>query len=160
MKIQSSALQALKFAMGLSEQSATVFLRRWLAGRWNEVYGPWPEFVEFCASNPDEPTFVAPDGTVRKLHYGAPGQEQPWDCWVRRGWAAQGAAANVIKYLRRTKDPEDIDDAKWYFRELMKLAEAGTELDPDFAVARSLLKELTREEMDVLGIPSCFKLKE
>jgi hypothetical protein len=45
-----------------------------------------------------------PDGTVRKAHYGD--GVQPWDLIVAAGWAPEFAAGCVLRYLRRTKDPD------------------------------------------------------
>ena len=68
-----------------------------------------------------EPEHTADDGTIRKTHYGT--GKQPWDKIVELGWGPQFAAANVLKYLRRTKDVEDSRrKARWYYDELKKLA--------------------------------------
>lgn len=62
------------------------------------------------------------DGSIRKAHYGD--GEQPWETIVRLGWGAQFAAANVLKYLRRTKEPEhSLESARWYFRQLSAYAD-------------------------------------
>lgn len=53
------------------------------------------------------------DSEPRKAHYGD--GEQPWDVIVRLGWGPAFAASNVIKYLRRTKNPEhSLESARWY----------------------------------------------
>lgn len=108
-----------------------------------------------------EPSHKGGDGTERKDHYGA--GRQPWDDFKDWGWAAKFAAACVIKYLRRTKaDPNDIPDARWYYRELARLANEplytrGDEDIPDprdnatieaCNVFIDLLKKLTPDEFD------------
>ena len=86
------------------------------------------------------------DGTIRKTYYGD--GEQPWDAMKRIGWAAQFAAANVLKYLRRTKEPQaDREKAIWYYTELKKLAAEDTR---DTRVLRDLLSEITANEHAVL----------
>jgi hypothetical protein len=66
------------------------------------------------------PTLIAEDGTVRKVHYGD--GRQPWDDIVELGWAPEFAAANILKYLRRTKDPEhSLASARWYLAALRNL---------------------------------------
>ena len=52
-------------------------------------------------SNRDE---LGEDGTVRKAHYGS--GRQPWDHIKAAGWGPEFAAGCVLRYLRRTKDPE------------------------------------------------------
>lgn len=53
-------------------------------------------------------------GDGRRAHYGA--GKQPWDTALERGWAAQGAAFSIIRYLRRTKQPErDVAAARVYW---------------------------------------------
>lgn len=93
------------------------------------------------------------DGSTRKAHYGA--GEQPWDVIVRKGWGPQFAAANVLQYLRRTKDPEhSLESARWYYRQLMEMAdnESGNKRavnrahQPALTVFKALLEELTGEE--------------
>ena len=57
------------------------------------------------------------DGTKRKDHYGS--GRQPWDTMVDLGWAPAIAAASIVKYLRRDKDPEhSLESAKWYYAQL------------------------------------------
>lgn len=69
----------------------------------------------------NEPEHTASDGTTRKTHYGA--GRQPWDDIKELGWAPEFAASNVLKYLRRTKDPlHSRSSARWYFHELQVLA--------------------------------------
>lgn len=93
------------------------------------------------------------DGTIRKAHYGE--GEQPWDTAVRRGWAAEFAATNVLKYLRRTgKDPEhSLESAKRYYEWLVKLAIKGVK---NAAIASLVLgelhEELTADEKKTLNI--------
>lgn len=81
------------------------------------------------------------DGTKRKDHYGS--GKQPWDTIKEMGWAAPFAAANVLKYLRRSKDPEhSLESARWYYARLDDMSShdyAGT-------IKHNLLMELTSEE--------------
>lgn len=57
----------------------------------------------------------------RKEWYGE--GRQPWDDILELGWGPEFAAANVLKYLRRSKSPEhSLESAQWYFRELCKMA--------------------------------------
>lgn len=96
---------------------------------------------------PNDNTHLAADGTVRQDHYGD--GEQPWDAIVRLGWAPQFAAANIIKYLRRTKEPKhSIESAKWYWARLC-------EIDPNDEnnIAQILVSEvLTLEECKILEL--------
>lgn len=70
---------------------------------------------------PLEPEHDGTDGTKRKDHYGA--GKQPWDTIKVLGWAPMFAASNVIKYLRRTKDPEhSVESARWYYAQLKDMA--------------------------------------
>ena len=65
-------------------------------------------------------THTADDGTVRQDHYGL--ARQPWDDIVSVGWAPYFAAGNVLKYLRRTKDPEhSLESARWYWARLREM---------------------------------------
>jgi hypothetical protein len=64
------------------------------------------------------------DGSRRKAHYGE--GKQPWDHICDAGWAPEFAAGCVLRYLRRTKDPEhSIESAQWYWAQLERLAEQG-----------------------------------
>jgi hypothetical protein len=58
------------------------------------------------------------DTAERQAHYGA--GKQPWDVIVQETpWAVAFAAANVLKYLRRTKAPEhSLQSARWYHKRL------------------------------------------
>jgi hypothetical protein len=103
---------------------------------------------------PAEHTFVAPDGTTRASHYGPPGTVQPWDTVVKMGWGPQFAAANVIKYMRRSKEPEDArKKAIWYWRELCRMAVFRDD-DSDYVEASlvlvKLMYELTNDELAIL----------
>lgn len=61
------------------------------------------------------------DGTVRKAHYGD--GRQPWDDMVDMGWGPAFAAASILKYMRRSKDPEhSLESARWYYHQLYKYA--------------------------------------
>jgi hypothetical protein len=65
-------------------------------------------------------TYQADDGTIRQDHYGT--GRQPWDDIVDQGWAPEFAAGNILKYLRRTKDPEhSAESARWYWLRLIEL---------------------------------------
>ena len=49
--------------------------------------------------------------------------EKPWDVIVCLGWGPEFAAGNVLKYLRRTKEPEhSLESARWYWQRLVDLA--------------------------------------
>lgn len=77
----------------------------------------------------------------RKPWYGA--GKQPWDTIKALGWAPAFAAANVVKYLRRTKDPEhSLESAQWYHERIREMANspAGEE------IYHQLLQELNAEE--------------
>ena len=68
-------------------------------------------------------TRVADDGTIRQVHYGA--GRQPWDDIVAAGWAPAFAAGNVLKYLRRSKEPEhSLESAHWYWARLREMDQA------------------------------------
>lgn len=57
----------------------------------------------------------------RKNWYGD--GRQPWDDIVDQGWAADFCAANILKYLRRSKDPEhSLESAKWYYARLVEMS--------------------------------------
>lgn len=99
---------------------------------------------------PVEVERVADDGTVRKRHYGD--GEQPWDVMIRTHLAGGFAAGSVLKYVRRTKEPdEDRKKAVWYWRELNKLAHAPDVINATARAARrTLLSILTAEELSLL----------
>ncbi len=82
-------------------------------------------------------------GDGRKVHYGA--GKQPIDTWIELGWAPYAYAANVVKYLRRTKEPEhSLESAQVCYR---MLREAISPDDPiPGKVFAQLLAELTEEE--------------
>lgn len=66
-------------------------------------------------------TEAGQDGTARKAHYGD--GRQPWDDMVDLGWAPYFAAASILKYVRRAKDPEhSLESARWYYAQLYKYA--------------------------------------
>ena len=63
-----------------------------------------------------------PQGEARKAHYGD--GKQPWDSICELGWGCHFAAANVLKYLRRTKDTKhSLESARWYYVRLIEMAE-------------------------------------
>ena len=104
-----------------------------------------------------EPEITAPDGTVRKVHYGA--GKQPWDSIVEQGWGAQFAAGNVLKYVRRAaakNGEDDIAKANWYFTRLREMAELSARVpsgDAAIAARRTLIAlkhELTGTEAALL----------
>lgn len=83
-------------------------------------------------------TRITDDGTVRQTYYGD--GEQPWDTIKRQGWAPAFAAGNILKYLRRTKDPEhSVDSARWYYD---RLCEMDVGQGEDAAAARLALRTL------------------
>ncbi len=94
------------------------------------------------------PTRIGPDGTVRKTYYGE--GEQPWDTLCRRGWGAAFSGGNVLKYLRRQKNSDDLDKARWYWLELQKLANVNDH-SPERVhaamVLTNLVEELSNEEI-------------
>lgn len=98
-----------------------------------------------------EPERVADDGTVRKTHYGD--GRQPWDDIVESGWAPHFASANVLKYLRRTKEVEDsVRKARWYYERLraMDQGERGSDrVEASLVIAR-LVHLLTTDEWATL----------
>jgi hypothetical protein len=97
-------------------------------------------------------------GDGRKAHYGS--GRQPLDDIVEAAWGPAFCAGNVLKYLRRDKDVEDSrKKAKWYFDFLIMRGNDTTDpYSPEWMLAgRQLTRRLLRVEMDVLGLPSCFK---
>lgn len=59
------------------------------------------------------------DAEPRKAHYGESGA-QPWDLILAAGWGPAFAAGNVLKYLRRSKNPEhSAESAAWYYDRLV-----------------------------------------
>ena len=75
--------------------------------------------------NPLAPVREAADCEPRKAHYG--NGEQPWDVILASGWGPAFAAANVVKYLRRTKNPEhSLESARWYYARLYENAAEET----------------------------------
>jgi len=59
------------------------------------------------------------DSEPRKAHYGD--GVQPWDLILAAGWGPAFAASNVLKYLRRTKNPEhSAESAAWYYDRLVE----------------------------------------
>lgn len=86
------------------------------------------------------------EGAARKAHYGD--GKQPWDTIVEMGWGAEFAAANVIKYLRRTKDVDhSIQSARWYYSRLKEMIsrDAGSR---NSAAAAEIMKKLMGELTD------------
>lgn len=89
------------------------------------------------------------DGTVRKAHYGS--GEQPWDIIVRMGYGPHFAAGNVLKNLRRDKEPEhSLESARWYYarlKELMKRERGTAAAQIAAEVYKALMGELTDAEL-------------
>lgn len=95
------------------------------------------------------------DGTTRKAHYGD--GIQPWDTMVTLGWAPYFAAASILKYVRRTKDPEhSLESARWYYAQLYKFAAAEGKVyprpgsGPCERILGTLEGELTQDELERL----------
>lgn len=88
--------------------------------------------------------------TDRKAHYGT--GRQPWDDILDLGWAPEFAASNVLKYLRRSKDPEHSQEsALWYLDKLKLLAEGhGDDNIHARDVLNQLLGVLTIEELETM----------
>jgi len=83
-----------------------------------------PVDVAVSAEDPPPASPLAPvregqgDVVPRKAHYGD--GEQPWDVILASGWGPAFAASNVLKYLRRTKNPEhSLESARWYYARLI-----------------------------------------
>lgn len=69
--------------------------------------------------NPLAPVRDAKDAEPRKSHYGD--GVQPWDVILASGWGPPFAASNVVKYLRRTKNPEhSLESARWYYARIVE----------------------------------------
>lgn len=103
-----------------------------------------------------EPEFTAPDGTVRKEHYGS--GRQPWDDIVDVGWGPEFAAGNALKYVRRYKaknGADDLEKGRWYYARLKEMVlnpqPLTTEAGP--YVHHHLVKLLTSEELGLLENP-------
>jgi hypothetical protein len=93
------------------------------------------------------------DGSVRKAHYGD--GKQPWDTIKELGWGPEFAAANVLKYLRRTKDVEGSrQKALWYKARLVEMMSdmsttLGERQHASFCTS-VMIKKLTSEEWELL----------
>lgn len=90
---------------------------------------------------------IGRDKTVRKSYYGD--GEQPWDVMRRKGWGAVFCGGNILKYLRRTKNEDDIVKARWYWTELKKMTDQEVfpaERARAALVLTQLLQELTEDE--------------
>lgn len=96
---------------------------------------------------PLAPEHNGTDGTKRKDHYGE--GKQPWDTIKEMGWAPAFAASNVIKYLRRTKDPEhSLESARWYDAQLRAMVRETNSFENPFIeeIWNKLQNELTPGE--------------
>lgn len=102
-------------------------------------------------------------GDGRMKHYGE--GEQPWDTCKVVGWAAQGAAFSILRYLRRSKQPErDLKAAKVYYAWLFELAQMDkNDVAPDNDISwagalhthRVLVQSvLSIDECERLGVPA------
>lgn len=97
--------------------------------------------------------FVGTDGTIRKAHYGT--GVQPFDIIVSMGWGPIFAASNVVKYMRRTKEPEhSLESARWYWARLTEtangvgaMAQAGRGMSDASWYLRTLRSILTADEL-------------
>jgi hypothetical protein len=91
-------------------------------------------------------------GDRRKAHYGD--GIQPWDHILAAGWGPAFAASNVLKYLRRTKNPEhSLESAKWYYEQLVAGAAGALTASPvaEWSVALGRLEMLLlKEELKTL----------
>lgn len=144
MKVMGTPLQALKFAAAMdSDADSAAFVEDWLNGL--QEYWELPDgsdYELFCRTTPPEEEGA--DG--RKAHYGE--GKQPWDTCKELGWAAQGAAFSILRYLRRTKTPErDLREAKVYHKWLFELAEENSSSK---VVLEQLHKELSQAEFERL----------
>jgi hypothetical protein len=98
-----------------------------------------------------EPEFLAPDGTIRKLHYGT--GPQPWDIIITEHWGPYFAAGNVLKYIRRhaaKNGHDDIEKARWYHNALWKMTVGPEQTKAAHDCWHRLNKLLTREEVKLL----------
>ena len=94
-------------------------------------------------SRNEDRTELGEDGSVRKAHYGD--GKQPIDHIIAAGWGPEFCAGNVLKYLRRTKEPEhSLESARWYWARLLEFAERGHAK----YVMGQLVTMLTREELN------------
>lgn len=96
---------------------------------------------------------LAPDrGDGRKAHYGD--GKQPWDTIKEIGWGPAFAASNVIKYLRRSKDPEhSLESARVYYGWLLDGAGEEKLLSADAGWSTTAIKLasiLTDDELKLL----------
>ena len=98
---------------------------------------------------PDQGEVVDRAGITRKSYYGPVTNEQPWDSICRRGWGAAFCGANILKYLRRVKSPDDLEKARWYWVELNKLTRVDSPQERAWGamVLGQLLEELNSDEI-------------
>lgn len=117
--------------------------------RTEELITPQSEPEAFGAPGPGA-TITADDGTLRQSYYGD--GKQPWDTIKANGWAHHFAAGNVVKYLRRTKEPGSSKaKARWYHRELYRLLNHGAYNPLEVGqVIKQLERTLTPSEVRLL----------
>lgn len=111
-----------------------------------------PETVPLSNKPPIYAERPASDKSIRKTYYGD--GEQPWDVMRRKGWACAFAGGNILKYLRRIKNDDDPDKARWYWVELHRLiTSAASAQEKVYAqlVLTQLRQELSPAELAVLG---------
>lgn len=114
----------------------------WAWEGWNDggpihdVELPW---------NPAAPEPPASDPSPRKPWYGS--GAQPWDAILASGWGPAFAAANCVKYLRRTKDPvHSLESARWYYARLYEFAAKEAFVSDPWSVALARLEHLLSQE--------------
>lgn len=92
------------------------------------------------------------DAAERQAHYGA--RRQAWDDIVDASWGPGFAGGNVLKYLRRDKEPDhSLDSARWYWRQIVDRSERrglGYDATPWIAARSALWDLLAVEERERL----------
>lgn len=89
-------------------------------------------------------------GDGRKAHYGE--GKQPWDTIRECGWEAHWLAGNIVKYLRRNKDPKhSLESAQIYYKRLCdECRKTGSDSYQEALV--KLIDELTLEELEKIKV--------
>lgn len=115
----------------------------------SELYG-FPERLGVAAP---VATHVDAQGVVRQDHYGV--SRQPWDTIKARSWAPHFCGGNILKYMRRSKEPaHSLESARWYLERLREIADrvhGGEDAAAGRKVLRELYAELTADERERLG---------